>query len=353
MTASPPPAARHRISVIVLNYNGRSWLKRCFESLERQSFYSEAEFIIVDNHSPDGSAQLVAEWAERGEHRKLIANQTNLYFCEANNVGAEVAQGEFLFFLNNDLWLEPDCLEKLYQAASQSGAECLAPVVLNYADDSFQGIGADGLDWFGIPTQCLPPTTTVNLFSAYGCALFIRRDFFKKIGGFDMQFLMYADETDLSWRVWIAGGKILAAPDARLHHRGAAAVNPQGGIQILEARTSDTKRYLANRNNLCMLLKNGQHLLLLLVITHLLLLLVEAVAVLLLVRRWSHIRHAYLAAVRDVFRMRQHILESRRRIRQFRRHGDFWMLRFLRLMPSRLDEVKRLLKFGPPKVDKK
>jgi GT2 family glycosyltransferase len=353
MTVSPPLAARPRISVILLNYNGRPWLTRCFESLERQSVYSDAEFIIVDNHSPDGSVQMAAEWVEKGERRKLIANQTNLYFCEANNIGAEAAQGEFLFFLNNDLWLEPDCLEKMYLVANQSGAECVAPLVFNYTDNTFQGIGADGLDWFGIPTLCPPPADAIRIFTAYGCAFFIQRDFFKKIGGFDAQFLMYADETDLSWRVWIAGGKILAAPAARLHHRGAAAANPHGGIQTIEARTNDTKRYLANRNNLCMLLKNGQHLLLLLVFTHLLMLLAEALVMLLLVRRWSHIRHAYLAALRDVFRMRQHILEGRRQIHQFRQRGDFWMLRFLRLVPGRLNEVKRLLKFGPLKVDKK
>ena len=346
-------ASRPRISVVVLNYNGRPWLTRCFESLEQQTFAAETEFIVVDNQSPDGSAQMAAEWVGQGGRRKLIANLTNLFFCEANNVGAEAATGDYVFFLNNDLWLEPDCLEKLYRAASQSEAECLAPVVFNYADNTFQGIGAEGMDWLGIPTQCPPPTTAVEMFSAYGCAFFIQREFFRKIGGFDPQFLMYADETDLSWRVWIAGGKILAAPSARLHHRGAAAVNPQGGTQTIELRTSDTKRYLANRNELCMLLKNSQHILLLLLIPHLLLLTVEALVMLLLTRRWSHVRKAYLSAVWDVFKMRRHIFEWRRKIASFRRRGDFFMLRFLRLKPGRFDEIKKLIKFGVPKVDGK
>jgi GT2 family glycosyltransferase len=161
---------------------------------------------------------------------------------------------------------------------------------------------------------------------------------------------MFADEFDLSWRVWISGHKAVAVPASRLHHRGAAQVNPAGGGATVEFRTSDTKRFYANRNSLLVLLKNGRFLLLLLVLTQLLMLCVEAVAALVLVRRWSFVKRAYWDALADCWRLRGHILAERRRIKTFRRRGDLRMLRFLRCRLNRWDEIQRVRHSGPPKV---
>src|SRR4030095_9449782 len=101
-----------------------------------------------------------------------------------------------------------------------------------------------------------------------------------------------------------------------------------------ESRTTDTKRFLANRNGILLLAKNCQNVLLLLLISHLLLLATEALVSFLLVRRFSYVRKAYLDAVVDCWRLRHHIWGWRKRIRGFRRHSDFWMLRFLILRPT-------------------
>ncbi len=342
-----------KISVIILNYNGMAWLPRCLESLERQTIFPEIEVIVTDNASSDGSDRFAEEWFQRLGRGRLVQNGANLWYCGANNNGAAVATGEFLLFLNNDTWLERDCLEKLYEEVTAAGANAATPWVLDYDNDRFQSCGGMGLDLFGLPTHGQPPSHTAEIFTSNGCSLYIRAETFRKIGGFPPELLIYADETDLSWRVWIAGGKVVAVPAARLHHRGAAVVNPQGKTQTVESRTSETKRFLTNRNGILFLLKNSQHILLLLLIPHLLLLLAEAGVSLVLTRRWSYMRKSYLSAIVQAFRMREHVREWRRRIRGFRQRGDFWMLRFLRLRPSRWAEVERLFKFGPPKVDAK
>ena len=78
------------------------------------------------------------------------------------------------------------------------------------------------------------------------------------MGGYDEEFfLRCSEEEDLAWRIWISGGTVTPAPNARLHHRGAVAVNPQGGEQITELRTSGRKRFYASRNHLLVLLKNS------------------------------------------------------------------------------------------------
>ena len=343
-----------KISVVVLNYNGKVWLPRCYESLERQTIFSQLEIILTDNNSTDDSVKFTEDWfARTGARGRIQQNGANLFYCGANNNGAAVATGEFLLFLNNDTWLEPDCLEKLYDDTVRAGAQAGSPLVLDYDDDAYQSGGDSGLDLFGMGTGGAQQKTVVETFGSPGCSMFVQTEMFRKVGGFANELLIYVDESDLAWRIWIAGGKIVCVPGARVHHRGAAVVNPVGNTKTLEMRTTDYKRFLTNRNGLFFLAKNCQHFLLLLLIPHLLLLGAEALVMLVILRRWSHVRKAYLAAIVEAFKMRGHVFEWRRRIAGFRRHGDFFFLRFLRLKPTRWHEVTRLFKFGAPKVDAK
>ena len=347
-------ASEIKISVVVLNYNGVKWLPRCYESLQRQTIFSEIEVILTDNNSSDESVQFTNDWLARsGARGRVVQNGANLVYCGANNNGAAVATGEFVLFLNNDTWLEPDCLEKLYDDTLKAQAQCAAPMVLNYDDDTYQAGGVVGVDIFGIVTGSSPATETIETFASPGCSLLIQTELFRKIGGFPPELLIYVDETDLSWRVWIAGGKVVSVPSARVHHRGAAVVNPEGNTKTVEIRTTETKRFLTNRNEILFLLKNPQHILFLLLIPHFAMVLAEAFVTFLMVRRWSYVKKSYVDAIVDVWRMRGHVLEWRKRIRGFRKRGDFGMLRFLRLKPARLGEVKALFKYGPPNVDAK
>lgn len=341
-------------SVIVLNYNGMAWLPRCLESLERQTVFAHLEVILTDNKSVDASVEFTSAWLKRtGARGRVVQNGANLFYCAANNNGAAVAAGKYLLFLNNDTWLEPDCLEKLYAEVEACEAHAATPLVLNYDDNSFQNCGAPGLDLFGLTTHMGPVAETTEIFAACGCSLLVENEMFKKIGGFPPELLIYADETDICWRVWIAGGKVVSVPAARLHHRGAAVANPAGGSKQIESRTTDTKRFLANRNGILFLAKNGQSILLFLLVPHLLLLVAEALVSLLLIRRWSHVRKSYFSAIYDAFRMWPHVREWRHRIAGFRRRGDFYIMRFLQLKPSRWIEVKNLFSAGPPKIDQK
>jgi GT2 family glycosyltransferase len=346
---SPSPA-NLLVSVIVLNYNGARWLGRCLESLRAQTIFDQLEVILADNVSNDSSERLGKQIVEGWPRGVFVQHRQNLGYCEGNNRAAEAARGRYLLFLNNDTWLEAGCLEQLLAEVQRAGAGAATPLILNYEDDSFQSLGAFGFDLFGLASTRACAAQTRPVLMPEGCAYLIERELFQELGRFDPQFFMFADEFDLSWRVWISGRQAVAVPSARLHHRGAAQVNPAGGGATVEFRTSDTKRYYTNRNGLLVLLKNAQHLLLLLVPLQLGLLAIEAIAGLALVRRWSFVRRAYWDALVSCWRLRQHILAERRRIRQFRRRGDLWMLRFLRWRLNRWDELQRLRQFGAPKV---
>jgi GT2 family glycosyltransferase len=338
------------VSVIVLNYNGARWLERCLNSLRAQTIFGQVEVIVADNVSTDGSEQIGRQLTEGWPRGRFIQHAQNLGYCEGNNRAADAARGEYLLFLNNDTWLEPNYLELLLAEVRRTSAAAAGPLVLNYEDDSFQSLGAFGFDIFGLACTRAPCEATRQVLMPEGCAYLIRRDLFQQLGRFDSEFFMFADEFDLSWRVWISGHQAIAVPSARLHHRGAAQVNPAGGGAAAEFRTSDTKRFYANRNSLLVLLKSARSILLLLVPLQLGLLAIEALAALLLVRRWTFISRAYFGAVADCWRLRRHILAERKRIRQFRRRGDLFMLRFLRWRLNRWDELHRLRRHGVPKV---
>lgn len=329
------------VSVVVVNYNCKKWLDRFFPSLRAQTIFNQVEIIMVDNTSQDGSAEICQKEMAAWPNGVFLQTGSNYGFGGGCNRGAAVARGKYLFFLNPDLWLEPACLEDLVSSAGQSGAKIGCPRVFDYDSDVVQTEGGEGFDIF----MCgVTPRAGENSPERFGVGTFyfIERDLFQRLGGFDEEFFIFAEELDLSWRAWLAGENVTMFYSARLHHQGAS-----GGDRAVENRTNETKRFYANRNQLLAQLKNSRDWLLLLVFTQMALLMAEAIMGALLARRWSFIKWALLKPLADCWRLRSHVAAERRRINGLRRRSDWWMLkRFLRFRFGRWVDVKRLLQFG-------
>ncbi len=257
------------ISIVILNYNGARWLNRCLESIRHQTIADQLELIIADNRSTDGSDSLAEELLQGWDRGRFVQNGSNLGFCEGNNRGAKAARGRYLFFLNNDTWLEPDCLQSLMEHVRSTGAAAATPIMLNYDDHSIQSLGGAGFDAFGLLSRETRSDRTREIFTVGGCSYLIEKQLFWDLGAFDSVLFMYGDEYDLTWRVWMSGRAAILVPSSRLHHRGAPNVNPKGGAREVEFRTSEAKRFYSNRNGLLVILKNAQHILLLLALTQL------------------------------------------------------------------------------------
>jgi GT2 family glycosyltransferase len=101
------------VRVIVLNWNGRSWLGGCLEAL-RQQDCGPFEIVLVDNGSTDGSADFVRE---RFPECRVVALGSNIGFAAGNNAGARGATVPYLAFLNNDTKVDPGWLAALVAAA--------------------------------------------------------------------------------------------------------------------------------------------------------------------------------------------------------------------------------------------
>jgi GT2 family glycosyltransferase len=343
----PPPAPA--VSVIILNWNAAAWIPRCLESLRQQTIFPQVEIIFTDNASGDGSEKIARDFMAGWPNGKVLQNGGNFGFAGGCNRGAAAATGKYLFFLNPDLWLEPNCLAELVASGEKTGATAIAPMILDYADDTVQWWLDDGFDFSGWIVSAKFRRERTSSFSG-GTFAFIRADAFRKLGGYDEEFFMYGEEEDLAWRIWISGGSVATAPNARLHHRGAAAVNPQGGERITELRTSERTRFYANRNHLLVLLKHSQHILLLTAVAFAAMLLAEGVFWLVLKRDWRLARMTSWEPLAACWKLRGHVRIKRKQVQNFRRHGDWWMTRFFCWRLGRAGDLKKILKFGPPKI---
>jgi len=96
------------ISIVVLNWNGRSVLDHCLMSLHEQT-YQPLEIIVVDNASTDGSIEGVSQ---KFPGIQLIINEKNLGFGAGNNIGIQASKGKYIMMLNNDTRLDPSCVEE-------------------------------------------------------------------------------------------------------------------------------------------------------------------------------------------------------------------------------------------------
>ncbi len=330
------------ITLVVVNYNARRWLERFFSSIKEQTIFERCELVLVDNTSTDGSAEICREELKNWPNGRFLPSGGNFGYGEGCNIGAKAARGKYLYFLNLDVWLEPDCLEKLAEHAENSSAMVFSAMELAYDSQQFvrgsQGQGLPGFDLFGCTTSSSDQENIEDLI-ALGSFQFIQRDFFLQIGGFDRVFFVYGEELDLSWRVRIAGETIELVRGARVHHAAAGCSEPV-------SRTSEFRRFYANRNQLLTFLKNSNGPLLLLAFNFVFLMGFEAVAGAVLARNVTFIKMSFGEPLADCWRLRHYIREQRQMIAGYRRHGDLWLVRrYFRFEFGHWADIKRFLKW--------
>lgn len=217
--------ARPDVSVIVVNFNRVNLLRECLDSLRLQDGV-RAEWIVVDNGSTDGSAEVVLR---EFPNAKLIQNRENRGFCAANNQGIAVATGEWVALLNNDAVAEPGWLAELLAAGREPRVGMVASKVMVfqrgtildkvgheiYWDGQNRGRGSGEVDHGQYDDE--PETLWPD-----GCAALYRKEMLDETGGFDEDFFAYADDAELGLRGRLLGWKAVYAPRAVVrHHRGS------------------------------------------------------------------------------------------------------------------------------------
>lgn len=238
-------ASGELISVIVVNWNGKEHLEDCFTSLKKQT-YATLELLLVDNASVDGSVEYVEGCFPMVN---VLVNPENRGFGPAVNRGVEQARGEYVLFLNNDLYLDERCLGKMVDVIEDEKVGAVVPKILYFNDKNRINSFGNLINYLGlacpkyIDEEDRPDMQVEE--TACGGIFLIKRDLFKEVGGFDQDFFMYHEDHDLSWRIRLLGKKLMVNPEAVMYHKYHFSKNPK-------------KFYYSEKNRLQLLLKNYQ-----------------------------------------------------------------------------------------------
>jgi GT2 family glycosyltransferase len=237
-------ADRPTVSIVVLNWNGRKHLTACLKSLMELEYPpSRLQVILCDNGSSDGSADFVRQKFPRVH---VVALERNLGFAEGNNRAANEATGEWLGFLNNDMWVEPQWLEHMLASLrDHPRAACLASQIKNWNGTRVDFVGG-GVNFQGHGFQvdhgkaASPHNHARPLLFACGGAMLVRRDVFQDVGCFDDDYFAFFEDIDLGWRLNLLGHDVWYVPEAVVHHRhhGTAGKIPQHRLQVLYERNA-------------------------------------------------------------------------------------------------------------------
>ena len=245
-----------KTAVVVLNWNGKSWLEKFLPTLVKLS--QEATVFVADNASTDDSVDFVKN---NFPNVKIIINHTNGGYSKGYNDSLKQIDAEYFVLINSDIEVTVDWLSPIIDLMdSDKKIAACQPKLLDYNNrNTFEYAGASGgfIDNLGYPfcrgrifddleQDNGQYNDAIEVFWATGACLFVRASHFNEIDGLDEDFFAHQEEIDLCWRLKNKGYKIMVQPKSVVYHVGGGTLNTG----------SPFKTHLNFRNNLFMLFKN-------------------------------------------------------------------------------------------------
>ncbi|MEK6153715.1 glycosyltransferase family 2 protein [Flavobacteriaceae bacterium 3-367] len=245
-----------KIAIVILNWNGEKLLEKYLPSVTQ--FSKEADLYVADNASSDGSVSFLET---HYPNIKIIKNNSNGGFAKGYNDALKEVEADIFCLLNSDVevtenWLEPvkDVFRNIPEAA------IVQPKILDLKrKDHFEYAGAAGgfIDQLGYPFcrgrifQALEKDRgqyddVREIFWATGACMFIKREVFKHLKGFDEDYFAHQEEVDLCWRAKNSGYKVFYTGKAFVYHLGGSTLD----------NMNPKKTYLNFRNSLFSITKN-------------------------------------------------------------------------------------------------
>ena len=240
------------VSIITVNFRDASVTTELLDSIKTNS-YKNLEVIVVDNGAlEDCTAQFKAHYPDV----KVIISEENLGFAGGNNLGIKQANGDFLFFVNNDTVFTDGLIESLLQRFDTPNVGAVGPKI-HYFDHP-------GVIQFAGFTKVSPITgrnKTIGQNEAdngqhdqalempyiHGAAMMLSKAVIEKIGGMPEDFFLYYEELDWCEQVRRAGYQIFYEPKALIFHKESMAVN----------KLNHLKNYYLTRNRILFMRRNA------------------------------------------------------------------------------------------------
>ncbi len=247
-----------KVSIILLNCNGKEFTIDCLKSLQKIN-YKNYEVIVVDNGSDDGFVSIAKK---QFPYVKLIESKKNLGFAQGNNVGAELALkngSDYVLLLNNDTVVDRNFLKELVNTAESDKTTGITGPKMYYFDspkkiwfaggklDIKRGL-FDHIGYKELDSDRFSKQKEVDYMT--GCTMLIKKEVIKNLGLFDPVYFAYVEDIDFCLRTRKAGYNIMFVPEAKIWHKVSSY---SGG------ESSPFKTYFKNRNILIFMRKHADN----------------------------------------------------------------------------------------------
>ena len=224
-----PDTLNPLVSIVILNYNGKSCLLDCLHSVF-ETKYPNFEVILVDNASKDNSLKMAMQVFSANPRLQIVANQTNVGFSGGNNIGFAYSKGEYIVFLNNDTIVDPDWLATLVSAMQNDSSIGLAQsMILNIGGDTIQTAGWLFSDYLLHKYQlCKDKPIDLKFQPIFevsfvcGACMMIKREVAQEMGLLDSNMPFFYDDTLLSLKTWLAQKRVVTVSNSKIRHIGGA-----------------------------------------------------------------------------------------------------------------------------------
>ena len=227
------------LSVVIVNYNVKYYVGQCLDSLQRALQGIDAEILIVDNHSKDGSVDYLQGYLS--DRCRLISMNHNMGFAKGNNVAIRQAKGDYILLLNPDTVVGEDTIREVLRFMDDHPDAGAAGVCMHYCDgrkapESRRGLPTPMTAFYKMTGLCrrfpmsqrfgkyymayLPWDKPCQIDVVSGAFCMLRRRALDEIGLLDEDFFMYGEDIDLSYRLLKGGFSNWYVPTSILHYKG-------------------------------------------------------------------------------------------------------------------------------------
>lgn len=236
-----------KVTIITAGYNSAKHVKPFFESVT-QTKGVEYEIVAINDGSTDESTKEFEAFEGR-KNINIIQLKKNVGGSAARNRAAFTGTGEYIVYFDIDARIEPDTVARLLEPHVKDHSIGITQAVLLNADGTIETSG-HFLTPFGFPYNIATdyrgqkdrvPTLGTRV------AFMISRELFTKIGGYDEDYKIYAEDTDITWRVWLTGKEVYTYPDIRVFHLKQSSLSKKTNFRVY---------YEGSKNQINSLIKN-------------------------------------------------------------------------------------------------